>query len=406
MKHILICELSLNGHHGIYLERICSAYLKMGYYVTITLHHHCQHYSFLNNLIKKYDNKVKLKVISDLDLKSKLRNYGSNLGAELANWILFRRIFNEINSEKRVNYVFIPLLDYFINGFGLFGTPFDSTPWGGIYMQASLHHFNYKSLKSNKRFNIIKLFLFYKLLKNKFLVKIFVIDELLFKFTSENFFNLNDRLQYLADPAEFVGDHTYASAREVLNIPAGSSVILVYGQINARKGLNTLIKAFDHPEVPKSLQIIIVGKQDTSIEDFFKSKKIRELIENHRIVLINTFVNDTTQQMVFSAADIVWLGYENHFSMSGVLVLAATAKKVVLSTNKGLIGWYTQEKCLGISVNTNDISEVRRALVDLCDDSLRRSYQANIAPDFKQHTWEVAIQKILLASKHILNNDM
>ena len=62
-------------------------------------------------------------------------------------------------------------------------------------------------------------------------------------------------------------------------------------------------------------------------------------------------INSAVEQMAFSATDIVWLGYHDHYAMSGVLVLAGKSKKVTIATNDGLIGWHTRQKRLGLTVN-------------------------------------------------------
>jgi glycosyltransferase involved in cell wall biosynthesis len=405
MKHILIMEISLNGHHAVYLEHICNAYLEEGYFVTVTLHTHCEHYSVLKRLQNKYKENLSFVIIEELEFKSKLRKYGGNIAVDFSNWLIFKRKFKYINSKLKVDYLLIPYLDYCINTAALLGSPAGLIPWSGIYMQPTFHHRKFKLLQSASKFNIIKEFLFYKLLNNEALKSLFIIDELLFNDTIGRRSTVYEHLEFLADPAELTGDHTYISSREKLNIPSNSITILVYGLINERKGLKSLISAIDHSDVPKTVYIIIAGIQDSSIKDFFKSEKITKLIKSQRLIIINKVVDNHTQQMVFAAADIIWLGYENHSAMSGVLVLAAMAKKVVLSNCNGLIGWYTEQKGMGLSVNTSNISEVRRALITLCDKSIRLQYELRNTSPFEEHTWENAIKKILTPSKLIVRSD-
>ena len=405
VKHILIIELSANGHHSAYLEHIASAYLDLGCRVTITLHHHCERYSVIARLQRRYTDELQLRIITDRDLKSICRAYGGNLGSDLANWFLFRKKFLDINSETKIDSVFIPYVDYCMNAIGVFGSPFGSVPWGGICMQASIHHFRYEFLSSTTKLDLIKRIFFFRLLRNRSLTTLFTIDELLFKFVRERDGGLGKRIQYLADPAELKGNHTCASAREVLDIPKEATVILVYGVINSRKGLDYLVKAFDYSDIPKSMQILIVGKQDGSMDHLFQSKEVVKLIEAGRVLIINEFVDDAMQQMVFAAADIVWLGYENHFAMSGVLVLAAIAGRVVLSTTDGLIGWHTRKKKLGVSVDVQDIIALRKALIALSDKSIRLNYQRGIDPIFSGHTWDNAVNSILSASVFVQKSD-
>jgi hypothetical protein len=98
------------------------------------------------------------------------------------------------------------------------------------------------------------------------------------------------------------------------------------------------------------------------------------LIDNNRVKIINQIVTDEFEGMVFDAADIVWLGYKNHFTSSGVLNLAAINRKVIIATNQGMIGWLTKEKNLGITVDIQDINSIKNAIIELSNDSNRSLY--------------------------------
>ena len=395
MKHVLIFELGLGGHYSIYLEHIATAYLDMGYRVTITLLPEMKNYPGIRRLEDRFLENLNFIIVTNKEFQTTIRLHGGNLGRELANWFLCKKKYLEIQRETKVDYVFIPFLDHCLNVIGLLGSPFGSTQWSGISMLVSIHHSHYGFINSTTKLNAIKRFCFIRLLKNRSLHTLFTIDELLLKFILDSDIGLADRIQYLADPAEFVGDHTQASARKLLNIKAEAVVILVYGAIYPRKGLDVLVKALISPGVPECIQILIVGKQLETMDDFFNSKVVNDLIEGGRIHIINEFVDAGKQQMAFAATDIVWLGYENHFAMSGVLVLAAKARKVVISTNDGLIGWHTREKQLGLTVNLRDITSVQSALIDMSNDLFRINIQRNINPVFDTYTWENATKSIL-----------
>lgn len=265
-------------------------------------------------------------------------------------------------------------------------------------MQATIHHSKYKFLKSTVRFNVVKKIVFFRMLKCTSLNKLFTIDELLFRFINDEYAALNNHVEYLADPVELKGNHTRVSARKMLDIPEDAVIVLVYGQISARKGIDVLVKALFNPEVARSVHVLIVGKHDELMGGFFESNEVKELYRDRRIHILNGFVDVALEQMAFVAADIVWLGYKNHFSMSGVLVLAAMARKVIIATRDGLIGWHTRDKRLGITVNVEDVSTVKAALIHLSNPLILRCYQMSIKPYFDGHTWGKAIDSILKAT--------
>jgi glycosyltransferase involved in cell wall biosynthesis len=398
-KHILILEFGLGGHYSVYLERIATGYLKGGNKVSIILLNEMRNYSGIKKLSDIYLDKLDFKVVTETEYDSFFRRYCGNYGREFANWLLAKKKYKQTKREAKVDYVFIPFLDHCLNVIGLLGSPFGHTQWSGICMLVSIHHSQYGFINSTTKLNAIKRFIFIRLLKNRSLHTLFTIDELLIKFILNSNIGFADRIQYLPDPAEFVGNHTQASARRLLNIKAEAFVILVYGAIYPRKGLDVLVKALTSSGVPECIQILIVGKQLETMGVFFNSKVVNDLIESGRIHIVNEFVDAGKQQMAFAATDIVWLGYENHFAMSGVLVLAAKARKAVISTNDGLIGWHTREKQLGLTVNLRDITSVKNALIDMSNYSFRLNIQRNINPVFDTYTWENAIKSILGATE-------
>ena len=399
MKHLLIIELSYTGHFSIYLERIVSAFINSGCLVTVVVRQEFEEHKLTAELKARFKKKIRFRIIKDDDFTTSIRTLGGNSGSEMANWLLFRNQFIDANFEDQIDFVFIPYVDYCINMIGLLGSPFGHTRWGGICMLTSIHHGSYKFLKSTTKSNWIKRFAFFRLLNIKSLNTLFTIDELLLKYVVEKEPRLKNRIQYLKDPAELKGEYTRTAARKFLNISEEATIILVFGAINSRKGLNTLIKALNFPDVPKSTQIVIVGQQDQSINYLYKSKEKDDLLKDGRLHVINRFVDDAVQQIVFVAADIVWLGYKNHFSMSGVLALAAIARRVVISTEDGLIGWHTREKSLGITVDVGDLVNVKNAIIELSDTSNRQNYQTKMASVFDEHTWDRATQQILDASE-------
>lgn len=394
MKHILIIDLSFAGHHTIYLENIARAYLNAGCTITIsTLKTNSNHSIFFKlraEFVDKFDSSF-MPVDSCFE---KWRPKIGNIGRELINWYIFKKNYVELNSKNKIDYVLIPYVDCCINSIGFLGSPFGDTKWGGICMQTSIHHERYKF--GNKKSSFFKNYLFFKFLKSNNLTVLFTIDELLLKYIYELNHELAKRIKYIADPGELKGNHTCQSARESLGIQKSAVIILVFGDINIRKGIDILVKALISTDVSNTLHLLIVGDQDATVKALFESEEMKKLILDKRVYIKDQFVNKDIQQMAFAAADIVWLGYRNHLSMSGVLVLSAISRKVVIATEAGLIGWYTREKCLGLTVNIDYINSIEYALNKLAEPVNLNNYRLRISDYFDSATWENATRKILL----------
>lgn len=395
MKHVLIIELSFSGHHPVYLEQIAAGYLNANHIVTIAVLKEFRRHPVITRLEEKFQGKIRIKSIGNARYHHYMEALLGDLGAELAKWYLFKQEYLEASSAQEVDYIFLPYLDYILYAVGLLGSPFHGTPWGGICMLASVHYDSHTMDLKNIKMRALKKYSFFRLLKNKYLGKFFVIDELLYKFAIKHQPESIRCLRYLMDPAEFNGSCTRDIARQELRIPENAIVILIYGTINSRKGVSMLMDALVLHELPKNIHLLIVGEINKSAQEVFLSKSVAQLVNENRIYIFNSFVDENLQQKVFAATDVVWLGYKDHYGMSGVLVMAAQARKVILSCNVGLIGWYTNLYNLGLSIDTEKMSEVKIALLELSDPVKIATYQNKIGDYFDDFTWPNAVEHIL-----------
>lgn len=366
--HVLIIEAALTGHHSGYLERIAAAYMEAGNSVTATVLQRDTSHPAIGRLQSKFGTAFNVVPLDDARYDAALRSRLGESGREVALRQMFGQSYRAVQQVKPVDYVFLPYLDYCLYALGLLGSPFGPTQWGGICMRPSFHYENYGVIAPRPKLANVKRALFLKLLRSKTLKSVYTIDELLHRFVAERHAPWTHRLQYVPDPAELKGSHTYESARKALGIPGGAVVVLVYGAIDGRKGLDALVEAMSSPEVPKTLNLLVAGRQSAAIQPLMQSTQVSTLMQDGRCHVINSFVDDAVEQMVFAASDIVWLGYRNHYAMSGVLVLAAISGKPVIATQDGLIGWYTRERELGLAIDIKSARQLVDALQSLVPD--------------------------------------
>lgn len=385
--HILIIEAALTGHHSGYLERIAEAFLEHGHVVTCTVLQKDGEHPAIERLRATYAEAFRVQLIDDASYTAAVQSPLGEPGRELALRLLFGRAYAEVNQRDSVGYVFLPYLDYCLYALGMLGPPFGGTAWGGICMRPSFHYELYGVLAPRPKMAFIKRALFLRLLRSKTLKSVYTIDELLNRFVVERHNRWARRLQYVPDPAELKGNHTHASARSSLGIPDDAAVVLVYGAIDERKGLDVLAEAAGGPEVPKTLHLLIAGRQSAGVRTLMNSDKMEGLTQAGRCHVINEFVDASVEQKVFAAADIVWLGYRNHYSMSGVLVLAALSGKTILGTHQGLIGWYIREKNLGSAVDTADAHAVQVELLQLLASAHTNPARQASSAAFEDFTW-------------------
>lgn len=389
--HILIIEAALTGHHSGYLERIAAAYMMAGHSVTATVLQRDTSHLAIGRLKSKFGSAFHVVPLDDGKYDAALRSRLGEPGREIALRKIFGQSYCAIHKENPVDYVFLPYMDYCLYALGLLGSPFGLTQWGGICMRPSFHYEHYGVIAPKPKLANVKRALFLKLLRSKTLKSVYTIDELLHRFVVERHATCSQRLRYVPDPAELNGSHTYESARQELGIPDGAVVVLVYGAIDGRKGLDVLVEAISSVEVPKTLHLLVVGRQSAAIKPLMQSTHVNALTQEGRFHIINRFVDDAMEQMVFAASDIVWLGYRNHYAMSGVLVLASIAGKKIIATQDGLIGWYVREKNIGSVINIHVKYEIVSELIEF--NSFKNSNKITCQSEFViPHTWNNLIK--------------
>lgn len=392
--HILIIEAALTGHHSGYLRRIAAAYMEAGHTVTVTVLRRDASHPALDQLKTKFGEAFNVLPLDNTKYDAALHSPLGEPGRELALRRLFGQAYRVVHQANPVDYVFLPYLDYCLYALGLLGSPFGPTQWGGICMRPSFHYGHFGVIAPTPKLVNIKRALFLKLLRSKTLKSVYTIDKLLHGYVSERHTQWTHRLQYVPDPAELNGSHTYESARQALGIPERAVVVLVYGAIDERKGLDVLIEAMGSPELPNALHLLVAGRQTASIHLLMQSAQVSTLIRDGRCYVINSFLDDSTEQMVFAAVDIVWLGYRHHYSMSGVLVLAGLSKKPTISSKNGLIGWWTSMIRMGLTFEDKNCSQIVFALQLLMGKSIRDEFGRNGSNIFRQHTWKNFINLI------------
>ena len=391
--HVLIIEAVLTGHHSGYLTHIAAAYMDAGHNVTVTAIQRDAAHPAIDRLKTQFGDAFSVMPLDDAKYDAALHSRLGKPGSELALRRLFGQAYSVVHRAKAVDYVFLPYLDYCLFALGLLGSPFGLTQWGGICMRPSFHYKHFGVSAPTPKLAATKRTLFLRLLRSKTLKSLYTIDELLHRFVSERHSHWTERLQYVPDPAELNGSHTYESAREAFGIPNGAVVVLVYGALDGRKGMDVLVTAMSSPGVPSTLQLLVAGKQSASIQLFMQTPIVQTLTRDGRCHVINCFVDAKIEQMVFSASDIVWLGYRNHYSMSGVLILSEIAGKPIIGTKEGLIGWFIKNRNLGSAVDITNQAEIRTELIKISTTD-KNKLKDNGSYTAKTHTWVNLTSKV------------
>lgn len=367
---LAIVEPHCSGHRMQYVRWIAREALSQGYEVRLATLEYCLNHSLYQALQRECEGQVQVDILLGGEhLQSEkwleVDRTTDLVRREFMYYRLFSAYYKSLPENKRPSFILVPYLEYCLHAVGLLGSPFARTPWGGIVMRTSFHFESVGVQAPSSQLHTIKKRLFFKALGNRHLQKLFTIDETLASYVNRNKSRLSAKLQYVADPAQLAGTQNRTQARQELGIPDEAVVLLVYGALSLRKGVDALLNAAQQSSFPERVQILLAGRQDKQVRSLLASSQARSLREQGRLYEHDRFLSDEEEHMVFRAADAVWLGYRDHYTMSGVLVQAGLVGLPVVACSAGLIGWSTRRYDLGLIVTVDDVGAVAKTIAQL-----------------------------------------
>jgi glycosyltransferase involved in cell wall biosynthesis len=312
----------------------------------------------------------------------------------------FQHVYQTVSREYRVVQVVVPYIDYFFYALPLLGSPFGSTPWLGITMRATFHHHE-AGVRAPRRplVNALKAQLFRRAIRTRGLKTLLTIDPTLADWCANHPEPGAAPVQYLADPCPEMAPLDAWNAREQLGLAAYGQFVLVYGAISERKGIFELVDALAARDDAPTL--VIAGAQDMVV----RAPLLKALTQlSTAPVVMDRFIDTDTEQALFSACDVIWLGYKGHYGMSGVLVQAYRFGKPLIATADGLIGWFCRNGELGPVLDELSSDSINQALDTLLVQDWQRPGTANGPHLLERNTlahFKQSLQSALLESPKV-----
>jgi glycosyltransferase involved in cell wall biosynthesis len=139
-------------------------------------------------------------------------------------------------------------------------------------------------------------------------------------------------------------------ARQVLGVPADGRYVATAGLLDARKGIDLLLGAFARAKLQPDDRLLLVGQLDKVISDLI-TRDYGTLLSAGRLVIVDRYVKDFELGCCYLAADVLVAPHPRQIGSSGTLVRAAVAKRPLIASNYGWMGWATQTFELGTTVD-------------------------------------------------------
>ena len=217
----------------------------------------------------------------------------------------------------------------------------------------------------NKFLIIVKKKLLFKLIDLIYLKNFFVLDLFLYKFLKKSKKDNFSKVIYTPDPGQLKFFFSQKFSKNYLKINKNVFVILIYGAIKMSKGIKPLISSM-HLLNNNKIKLVVAGKQTDDVKCFLNLDINKELINEGQVIVYEGFKNYKDEAILFSASDIVWVGYVDTFSgSSGVLHQAGLASKPVITNRSGLLGYLNKKYKIGSVINISSVNDIKNKILYL-----------------------------------------
>jgi glycosyltransferase involved in cell wall biosynthesis len=295
----------------------------------------------------------------------------------------------EARQAGRFDAVLLPFGDYAMHATAVLGSPFAGLPWVTVLLRPSFHYAAAGVRAPRSSLEGARRSLFRRFVATTSLKACFSIDRPLVDA------HCSDtrpwaKLRYLPDPVDAIPKVARAAARRRFAVPPSAVVVLVYGSLGVRKGLQYLLPAVSAANRPE-LRVLVAGRLDDYTARLLREPEAVALSAASRLIVHDGWVDEALQAELFAAADVMWLGYWNHWQSSGVLAQAARAGLASIACDAGLTGWMAGRAHCAEVVPVDRVDAVAAALQRLADSPpLRARLGRNGQEAFRGHSPEIA----------------
>jgi hypothetical protein len=383
MPRYLVAELQSDGHHARYLRWVIESESLQDSELIVAGPRSLFEHSELASMQGRI---VPIEIEIDSATASLVNNF--SVPGLLRKHLAFRSRYIEAlrraQERGKVDLILIPYVDHTLYTWSTLGTGFGNTPWVGISMLPMFHLPKIKNMVVPKRSaDWMREKLYRRLLRDRNLKMLFTIDPEMIEFASTNFSaEERSRLKYLPDPSVQYELLPRNSSRAELGIPQNAYLVVLYGALHPRKGIEQLIRGANAPSCPSTVHVLLAGRQDNEVREILQSHDANELKTSGRLHVFDKYIDDRHEKLILSSADCMWIGYVRFYRMSGILVLAARHALTCIFTREGLIGHLGRKFNLGPEIDPDRISTVTSALAELANQPGKYSDSIALAKEY------------------------
>jgi len=388
---ILLIELETKGHHiSSYIRSIVHNLVSKNKGIIL----------LTTPEIKNKDYYLYLKKNTKIIFAKKIKkpvnkNIISLLKYQFNYYKLIKSEYLKIIKTNEIDLIYLNTLDFFDKSLAILGSPFGSTKFLGLFLNPKF----YDGYKNNIIKKKIYEYFFKKILKIKNLKEIFLIDPICFNYLNKKKIKNWKKVNLLNDlgSGNKIKEFRYSErkCRKILGIERSKYVILVYGYLRENKALNQLFDVINSIDDKNKVTILLVGKRDNETRSLINNKIKTNTDLKNIIINIDKYIDDLFEKIVFKASNLTWIGYKKTFNgSSGVFFLSSLNKRPVITSNHGVIGWYSKKFRIGVSIdldNKNQLAKILNKLIKNKNKKIKYNFaHVNLKHSFSQFGHNIA----------------
>lgn len=374
-RRIMLFDLSVGGHHPGYIQHLIRYWGEQdlpGHLDVVVLPEFLEQHDDVVELARRYGTeRVNFVPVTggEAAALSSRSSYLRRRQRGLQEWDLLAKYATSLESTECL----IMYFDTFQLSIAL-GRKIPC-PFSGLYFRSRFHYSEFPQCQLTWKDQLNhwreRLHLS-QVLRHPQLKTLFCLDQ----FVVEHFDQFHSKVKpvYLPDPIQIYNNSKLESQnlRESLGIDSARKVFLLFGALDARKGLHQLLEAIQllPLELCQKLCLLLVGPISLKDKPLAESR-IVEISQSLpvQIIVHDQFVVDKDIQPYFQISDVVLAPYQRHLGTSSILIRAAAEQKPVLSSDYGLMGEWTRRYELGLTVNSLVPSEIAKGLTRFLQES-------------------------------------
>jgi glycosyltransferase involved in cell wall biosynthesis len=388
-RRLLYIEPESDGHHlAVYASAIWEKLIEEGWTVAWITSPHAVGSPVAAELIRRFGGHLEVHVFPFLKIPSS--------GGQPLAWFRYqihhRRLLKEaiprLLRDAAAHCIFMPWLDYCDRACGMLGLPSAGVPVAALHMHVSIHEplerrasWLRRASRTVTRKSMARLY------SQKPLKRVAVIMESFVSFARDAQIPGWEKLAYVPDVGSLGLLPRRDDCRRHYSLGARDIAVLCFGALTKRKGVKLLLDAAKAYNGNRNIVVVLAGSQDPETRALVAEFGSKNEAGLPRIVTRDEFVDTEEEHRLFSAADIVWVGYPGFLGSSGVLIQAGCAGLPVISGKQGETGKIVLQSQSGIACDLGDPVEIEGGLQALADNPwLRVRFGGNGAARSQKHS--------------------